>query len=213
MDKGSRSGNTSLAFMEIWSVDKLGLFLLFAIPGFVALKTYSTLLPTGHKDTSQQLLDAVAYSCINYAIFFAPIYFVQENNVASSHPIVYGTFLAFVLLVAPAVWATLYVNLRASSLFQRIAPHPTADAWQFLFSQRERYWVIVTLQDGQKIGGRFDSKSFASSAPAPHQLYLEERWEISEEGGLERPRSGTNGVLIVCSTISSVEFFQYDEEI
>jgi Family of unknown function (DUF6338) len=87
-------------------------------------------------------------------------------------------------------------------------PHPTEKPWDFVFIQRKPYWAIVTLKDGMKIAGRYDSASFASSAPAPEQLYLEETWVLNADGGFERPRKETAGILILSSEIVTVEFFK-----
>ena len=54
--------------------------------------------------------------------------------------------------------------------------------WDYVFSRRQAYWVIVHLRDGRKIGGRFDRKSFASSYPADEQIYIEEVWRLDEDG-------------------------------
>ncbi len=70
----------------------------------------------------------------------------------------------------------------------------------------------MTLKDGQKIGGRYDSESFSSSSPSDPQLYLEENWVLSVEGGFERPRLDTAGILILSSEIVAVEFFKFESE-
>jgi hypothetical protein len=193
--------------MDIWTVDKLQLVLLFAVPGFVSLKTYGTLVPSGHRQASQQLLDAVAYSCINYAILSVPLYLVRAWNLEQVHPRLYLAFWTFAILVAPVLWTLLYVKVRSSRYLQSIVPHPTEDAWHYLFSQRKSFWVVVSLQNGTKIAGRYDSQSFASSAPAPKQLYLQESWVLSDEGGFERVREDTGGILILDEAISTIELF------
>jgi len=45
--------------MNIWETDKLIVFLLFVIPGFISLKTYELLIPNEQKDSSKQLIDAL----------------------------------------------------------------------------------------------------------------------------------------------------------
>jgi hypothetical protein len=79
-----------------------------------------------------------------------------------------------------------------------------------VFGQRKRYWVIVTLKDGEKIAGRYDTKSFASSTPSPEQIYLEEAWNLNVDGGFERRREESAGILVISSEIRSVEFFILD---
>ena len=49
--------------------------------------------------------------------------------------------------------------------------------------------------------------SFASSSPAPEQLYLEEAWVINNDGGFERPRKDSAGIIIMGTEIVDVELF------
>ena len=77
----------------------------------------------------------------------------------------------------------------------------------YVFSQRKPYWVIVTLKDGKKIAGRYDAASFASSIPHPEQLFLQENWELNSDGGFERARVETAGIIILATDIETVELF------
>lgn len=83
-------------------------------------------------------------------------------------------------------------------------------AWDFVFSQRQWHWLIVELTDGKRIGGKYAGNSFASSYPAPEQIYIEECWHLDEHDTFDRPRGGTAGILIASSQIKTVEFFVYD---
>ena len=194
--------------MDIWDTNKLVLFIAFVIPGFVSLKTYELLFPSAPKESDKLLVDAVAYSSINYALLLWPIYEIETHEVRQSHPTAYVLFYVFVLLIAPIAWACALKKLRSTEFFQRSMPHPTAKPWDFVFAQRKPYWAIVTLKDGKKIAGRYDSASFASSAPAAEQLYLEENWVLNDDGGFDRPRTETAGILILSSEIVTVEFFK-----
>lgn len=194
--------------MDIWEANKLLLFIAFVIPGFVSLKTYELLFPSVSKDTDKLLVDAVAYSSINYALLLWPIYEIETHQIREAHPTAYVLFYVFVLLVAPISWACVLKKLRTTEFLQKVIPHPTAKPWDFVFAQRKPYWAVVTLKDGKKIAGRYDSTSFASSAPAPEQLYLQETWVLNDDGGFERPRNETAGILILSSEIVTVEFFK-----
>jgi hypothetical protein len=194
--------------MDIWSADKLVLFMAFVVPGFVSLKAYELLSLAAPKDASNQIVDAVAYSSFNYALLLWPIYEIETRGLRESHPTWYILFYVFVLLIAPLAWAAALWKLRFTQFFQRTLPHPTGKAWDYVFRQRKASWVIVTMKDGKQIAGRYDSKSFASSAPETHQqLYLEQAWKLSTEGGFERPRVESAGILVLSSDIASVEFF------
>ena len=59
--------------VDIWMEDKLLLFILFVVPGFVSVKAYELLFPSEAIASKEKLVDAVAYSCVNYALLF-PIY-------------------------------------------------------------------------------------------------------------------------------------------
>lgn len=191
--------------MDLWSADKLLLFIAFAVPGFIGLKTYELICPSSVRSSSDRIIDAVAYSCINYAILFLPATWVEASGLLKSCPLGYYLFYVFVLVLAPMLWAILWKKLRSSEVFQRNAPHPTEKPWDYLFGQRKPYWIKVTLNDGSMLAGRFGAKSFASSAPAEEQIYLEERWVLGESGEFLRKVERTAGVLILSRNISHVE--------
>ena len=92
------------AKMDIWETDKLLLFIGFVIPGFVSLKIYELLQHSAPKESANQLIDAIAYSCINYALLFFPIYMVEKSQIRSTDPIKYILFYTFVLLITPTIW-------------------------------------------------------------------------------------------------------------
>lgn len=193
--------------MDIWAIDKLLVFIAFVIPGFIVLKTYGVLAATGHRDTSQQLIDAATYSCINYAILAFPIFVLESSNAKEVAPYWYfGTWAGFLLLV-PIGLAVAFWKLRATELFQKILPHPVGRPWDYFFAQRRQLWAVATLKNGRKIGGLLGSKSFASSHPHPPEIYLEDAWLVNADDGLERMRTDTAGILISGSEISTIEFF------
>ncbi len=193
--------------MDIFQTDKLVLFILFVVPGFIGLKTYELLFPRIPKNSFDQLIDAVAYSSINYALLLWPIFEIERSGIKSSQPTIYVAFYTFVLLGAPILWACLVTKIRTINFFQSALPHPTAKPWDYVFGQRRQYWIIVTLKEGKQIAGRYGGQSFASSSPAPEQIYLEETWEINSDGGFERARIDSAGIIILASDITTVEFF------
>jgi hypothetical protein len=191
--------------MDIWETNKLLLFIAFAVPGFISLKSYEILCPSGIKAGGDRLIDAVAYSCINYAVLFLPIRWIEASDSMHRCPIAYYLFYLFVFVIAPFWWALVWKKLRATEFFQRSAPHPTEKPWDFLFEQRKPYWIKVVLNDGSIIAGRYGAKSFASSAPADEQIYLEETWILGEGGEFARKVDRTAGVMILAKNISHVE--------
>ncbi|TDF37415.1 hypothetical protein EYS14_14790 [Alteromonadaceae bacterium M269] len=194
--------------MNVWEFDKLFLFVAFVIPGFISIKAFELFHPANTRDGSKQIVDAVTYSCVNYALLLLPIFWIENNKIYECSPYLYVCFYVVVLFVAPLLWAFLWKKLRESQAFQNNAPHPTQKPWDYVFSQRKSYWVIVTLKDNMKVAGKYSSNSFASHAPSPEQIYLEESWELNGDGGFERPHNESAGVIILSSEISYIEFFK-----
>jgi hypothetical protein len=191
--------------MDIWDIDKLALFIAFVIPGFISIKAYQLAFPGAERATSEQIVDAIAYSSINYALLILPIISVESGSLKETCKIFYYLFYVLVLFIAPIIWVVIWRYLRTRDFFQRNAPHPTAKPWDYVFAQRKSYWVKVTLKNGTIIAGRYADKSFASSAPASEQIYLEETWVLNENGGFERAKNNTAGVIILSSEISHIE--------
>jgi hypothetical protein len=192
--------------IDIWDVDKLKLFIGFVIPGFVSMKTYELLVPSANKESSKKIIDAIAYSCINYALLIGPIYEVETSQIRHTWPNAYIIFYVFVLLLAPVLWAVAFVKLRNTEFIQGTMPHPSPKPWDYVFGQRKAFWLIVTMKDGKKVGGKYGASSFTSSAPAPEQIFLEEAWKLNDDEGFERPRSESAGIMVL-QDIATIEFF------
>lgn len=193
--------------MDLWNLDKLTIFIVFAIPGFLMLKTNAVLGLEPPNDSSKQIIDAVAFSCINCAILAWPILQIESSDLQRTHPDAYIAFYVFAVLIAPVLLAVGWRMLRCTELAQKVLPHPTARPWDFVFRKRVPYWIIVTFKDGRQVAGRYSGQSFASAAPAPEQLYLQEAWVLNEDGGFERSRTNSAGLLILGSEVRTLEFF------
>jgi hypothetical protein len=195
--------------LDIWDIDKIFLFVAFVIPGFISIKAYELIIPSERKNSSDQLIDAVTYSCINYALLLWPILSIESSLFSTAHPTMYKLFYCAVLFVFPILWVLIWRWMRTHDFFQKNAPHPTSKPWDFVFAQRQSYWVIITLKNGNKVAGKYSANSFTSSAPAKEQIYLESAWVLNEDGGFERERDNSAGILILGDEISTLELFKY----
>lgn len=183
--------------MEIWEYDKLVLFIAFVIPGFISIKFYQLLFPGVQRESTDQLIDAIAYSCINYAFLLLPIIAVEKSSIKENCCIIYYIFYLFVFIFAPVLWVIFWKFLRTRNFFQINAPHPISKPWDYVFGKRKPYWVKVTMKDGTVLAGRYGENSFTSSSPAEEQIYLEEKWVINENGAFERKVNNTAGIIIL----------------
>ncbi len=192
--------------MDIWDQNKLVVFIAFVVPGFISLKIYQLLCPGPVKDSSQQIVDAVSYSCINYALLLWPIIQIESYpEFKRSYPAWYAAFYVLVVLVAPFCWALVFRKLRETKFVQKSLPHPTARPWDFVFHQKLPYWIVVTLKDKTKIGGLYSWKSFTSNAPEPESIYLEQCWHLDDAGDFIAAKVDTAGILVLASEIATVE--------
>ncbi|MBJ7266097.1 hypothetical protein IG389_02795 [Idiomarina abyssalis] len=194
--------------MNIWDVDKLILFIAFVIPGFISIKAYQLLFPGTERPASTVIVDAIAYSCINYALLSIPIYFFDNSSI--NNTLLVFLFYTFVLFVAPILIVIFWKLIRTRNFFQKNAPHPTSKPWDYVFSKRKCYWIKVVLKDGTLIGGKYSRDSFASSAPAGEQIYLEETWILDEDGAFIRKKNLSAGVIILTSEISHIELREFN---
>lgn len=192
--------------MDIWTTKKLPLFLIFVVPGFVSLKVWNLLVPGERRSFDSSLVDIAAYSALNFAVLawlITPLLKDELDAVASYLAI------AAIFIVFPAIWPIFWKWLRTRRWVGKHAIHPIARPWDYVFSKREPAWVIVHMNDGAVIGGRYDAASFASSWPAPEQLYLEELWELDANGDFIKVIDRSRGAIILGTDIRAIEFFDY----
>ena len=167
------------------------------------------MLYTGGILEGKSIIDAITYSCLNYAIL-GPFIYMMLFSKKWEFICSFFTFLfySFILIIFPAFLAWLWLKLRSMEFFQKNAPHPTLRAWDYVFGKRKEYFVIVTLVDGREIAGEYSTESFTSSYPEEPQIYLEKTWKLDENGDFEREINQTSGILVLSKDIQSIEFFE-----
>ncbi len=183
------------------------LFLVFFFPGFVSLKFYDLLTTGDKRDFSRSLLDAIAYSFINFIflIWFVPeVFELWEANIVSLQ---FWFFNAAYFIAGPVLWPYLFLHVTKLQWFSRHLTTYSLRAWDRVFGLRKPNWIIVHLQDGRKVGGIFAENSYASSYPAPEQIYLEKVWQLDTEGKFEKQIEGSRGMLILDGQIAAIELF------
>jgi len=195
--------------VDIWKDGNIVLFLVLFIPGFISVKVYDLLIPSARRDFSKSLYEVFGFSFLNFAALSWLIIPIHTGNFFDSHKIVYSILIFIIFLVAPTLWPILYIKLSSWGPIAKHVRNPFEKPWDYVFAKRESYWVIVNLRNGQKVGGRFGEKSFASSYPAKEQIYLEEVWELDEKGKFLNPIKRSRGTIILSDKdILSLEFFK-----
>jgi hypothetical protein len=193
--------------MDIWTPASLGLFLAFFIPGFIAQKVYGLIVPDDQPEATAFVMSAVAYSSLNYALA-APLIWTLVVAGQWANPYAVGFALVFVLLILPALLPLAWLWVRRRPWVQTRTLSPIKRPWDFVFNGRREYWVIVTLKDGEKIGGIYGRRS---SSPRIEQIYLEKTWVLGEDGTFVHEAPESQGVIILSDEIVSIELFSSPE--
>lgn len=198
--------------MDIWSLDKLVLFLAFFVPGFVSIKVYRLMVPSERMDWSANVVEAIGFGALNFAVWLWLIVHIHKGSFYAEHTAWYVLAWVGIVVLAPAIWPVIFVKLAKWEPIARHILSPIPRAWDYVFGLREPFWILVNLKDGNVVAGKFDKKSFASAFPAEEQIYLEEVWNLDENGAFASPVERSRGIVILGSDISSIEFFGKEAE-
>ena len=193
--------------MDIFKIDTLQLILIFFVPGLISMKVYDLFIPSGRRDYLKSTLEAVSFGLINFTILHWPIATIHSNDYQKEHPILYYIFFILIVFIAPVIWTLFYRYILSIKFISNHIVHPVDKPWDYVFGNKKSYWVIIHLKDGRRIGGKFDSESFASSFPAQEQIYLQELWKLDENGKFMNKVKQSEGIIISSTEFQSIELF------
>jgi Family of unknown function (DUF6338) len=197
----------------------------FVLPGFVTVllreRTYHA---RAGRDPLELLLTALVFSAVIYltAAFAAALAGVSTEQVARAGrgeaPLTTYTALAMLgLVIGPMTVATVgkvWSDSNAKRRWVRRAgldpTHAMRSAWDYWLAQRQPCLVRVTLDDGRLLGGFFGDRSTAGRHADRHDIFLEERWNLDDDGWFTgEPTAGTRGLYLPASAIVWLELYDY----
>ncbi len=193
--------------MEILDANKLLLFFIFIIPGFISMKVYRLLIASEKINVTESLIEAFAFSSINYALLSWLILIIFKFEIYLRYFSLFIVLVIFIIFIAPIIWTFLYVKIVRSKILRKFIQNPSSSPWDYFFAQQNSCWVIVNYKDGSKIGGTYSRKSYASYFPHKEQIYLQELWELNDENEFLNKIPRSNGILILGEDIKSIEFY------
>lgn len=193
---------------EILKPETLGLFLVFTVPGIIALyfraQFIAGRLPAASEGAISYVTLSLAYHAIAYPIA-RPLY---------ASGTIEGWFMVFwfiLIFMAPALLGLLLgLNIRKGwtkklvNSFGLNTIHPVNCAWDWRFGQSGECWVIVTLKDQTRWSGYLGVNSFMSSDPTERDIFIEHVYDSGEDGQSWKTRSSS--VWIAHGEIQSLEF-------
>jgi hypothetical protein len=188
--------------------------IVFLIPGLNCTWLIDRLVGRTSISATERLLRAISLSLIVYAVA-SPWLLRIARGLSTGTLWVWEPILAAItlILIAPPSLALLIVRLRRSDRFRkvvrRLSPiHPAPTAWDFAFSTGGPFFVRVRLSSGERLGGFFGERSFATGYPEPPDLFLEEAWHLTEDGAPVQPIPGSRGVLVKHDVVELLEFLE-----
>ena len=194
--------------MDAITIDKILLITLFFLPGFIHLKTYRLLIAEVKTDFSKDLYEAIGYSFFNNIVFAYPLYLINITGLIYTNTFLYFLILFGVILIAPVAWTFLFYFISKKKWYNKYFVGPTKSAWDSFFLKRKSYYVILTLKNGQKIGGKYGMQSHSSTYPYPKEIFLETVWKLNKnKDGLEKAIEKSAGIMITENEISTIEFY------
>jgi hypothetical protein len=189
------------------------LILVFIVPGVIALFVRAKFITGRTPSTAENFLTFFVLSLIYYS--FTVLFIKKALAVRELWPL-WAVIWITIVLIGPAVFGLVLGIATQKAWIHRLANYfdlsivhviPTAWDWRLSKTPRGGMVVLVTLNDGSKVGGLFGSNSFASSDAGERDIYLEEEYNVTDEGRWER-RSERVGILIPAREIRYVEFWQ-----
>lgn len=197
--------------MTINTIDVVIYTAWFVLPGYLISSIIKNICLDRRVSDAINLLKNIGYSLLNLGLW-CWIYILIYDNVNSEkwyfYCIIAGAIILTSTITGLAFGLIRYYELLRKIIFkvfkiQIEKPIPTA--WDNIFSSRKYgCWVIVSLGNGKHIGGRYSTKSHASSDMEYRDIYLEETYEVSEDGW--KKTENTEGVWIPPSEIKKIEF-------
>ena len=188
---------------ELLTADKLLLFFIFFVPGFVSVKIWSLLVPSEHRSMADHAVEVLSFGCINFAILFWLVAIAIKMEHWAQY-LIYGA----ILFLFPMIWPLIVKTILYSDFLRGRIVHPTPKAWDAFFQRGQPCFILVHLKSGQYVGGLYSGNSFASSFPNPEDLYIEELWKMSRTGKFIEPMPDTKGLLISHDAIDFLELFK-----
>jgi hypothetical protein len=178
-------------------------------PGLVILSIRSRFKEGNVPDLKDRILHYAMASTAYYA-FISPLFHFEQGFIIP--PLVWSYLYYFIV---PCVIAMTIVFIDQKEWLYKIAAkfdlrisHHIPAAWDYAFSHvNQETFLWIKLNSGTIYVGKFGWSSFASSNPSERDIYLQEVWNMPEDGSAWRLLEPARGVLLCGKDIQRVEIF------
>jgi Family of unknown function (DUF6338) len=185
-------------------------FVLLVVPGFVSLRVYELKRGDASRRASEVLLDLIVYSVGCDVVVLGGLELVAHGVPPAMRWGADAVVLAIGLFALPSALAVGWLALRASLLRAGIAVDSESGIWEELVrrvtSDGAEPGVIMTLQDGRKVGGRLYDVGLLSRSGRNDEVALGEVWTIDQDRGtFVEPVAGSLGMVVRRSECRTME--------
>ena len=187
------------------------LVVAFIIPGLIISYVRARFISGRIEKASDALLSYLSLTIVYYGLAIPFIAFILELPPGLLKSVLWWCLIA----VGPAGFGLFLGIVVQYGWLRRIAHklglrpvHSTPNSWDWRFGCcGAKQFIMVTMSDSATVTGIFGPESFASSDPAERDIYIEELWDIPEDGGAWTPRVNRQGILIPAKEIRHVQFW------
>ena len=182
--------------------------LLAIVPGYLAVSFWRR-AKTWQQPSSElgTILPALAVSLV-IQVLVSPLtiwLLLPVLGDPANHPWNLVAWTYITVIVVPFVGGVgigrltdLYASGHGPSGLAELLPEVPPSAWDLFFSRKipDGQFLVITFEDGSRVGGSYYGPSYALKSPQQQGLYLAREWVVDAEGHLDRPVSGSKGILI-----------------
>ncbi|MCH7635335.1 MAG: hypothetical protein IIA36_11685 [Proteobacteria bacterium] len=187
------------------------LFVAFVLPGAISMYVYGLKIPQGDRQLKDLIVEAISFSTINFVLLFWLIQLLFQPNFIQENPFYSWILVISCFVILPVLWPFLLIRALRLATKWGWALEQARTAWDEFFSKASKgCWIIVELNDGSHVGGRFGEHSYASAYPDSGHIYIEELWEVNEDGtfGEKLPGTPAPGILLRPTDYKLVKVFK-----
>lgn len=199
--------------MDFLEPSKFIPFVAFVLPGFVAWKVSQLRIPQGEQKPQDVLLELMGYGIVNAVVATLLREPPTRWKVWPTDTWSALVLFAMVILLPTGIAFVVAWALEIGAKYNIfVSAHPTA--WDRLVLARLRrkpYAVLLTLQDGTRLGGAFGENAYASNYPYDKDLLIDQVWEVDQDTGeFKAMVDGEAGLYIEKKDILTLEIFDLE---
>lgn len=172
------------------TVHQVGTFVLLIVPGFVSLRVYEFKRGDAARKAADVIVDLVVYSLASDALVLGGLELVSQVT-PSSHRLFFEIIILVVgLLLIPSAFAVAFLALQTwligAGIGSAVDSGRSSNVIRSASQTGTTPGVILTLQDGRKVGGRARNYGYGAirAAAGEEDIIVDEVWTVDQQQGM-----------------------------